>query len=180
MDGEDCYVLLPPPSGLTKFRSTVVKRYLEPDHVGNQDESRSGHRIYRASTSVLTQPMDLKGARAMTADIGKTASDGPFPASIVSVEEETENYAIHDIDIFKKQGIPQSTNHSKYAHSQTKELNGLLERSVFTPVHIDVAKGHRIFGSRFADQVKHEGTPNEFEKSRLVVEGFNNKSGVLI
>ena len=33
---------------------------------------------------------------------------------------------------------------------------------------------HAIFGSRFVDQIKNEGTEKAFEKSRLVVQAFND------
>ncbi|KAF1969469.1 hypothetical protein BU23DRAFT_476918, partial [Bimuria novae-zelandiae CBS 107.79] len=50
-----------------------------------------------------------------------------------------------------------------------RELNGLLERGVFKIIDkADVPTGTRIFGSRFVDQEKHEGTEKAFEKSRLV------------
>lgn len=80
---------------------------------------------------------------------------------------------------FKKQGIPQSKDHKKYSASRNKEFNELVERGVFTPVFKSEADGHRIFGSHFVDHVKHECTPDAYEKSRLVVQGFNDKSGVL-
>lgn len=36
------------------------------------------------------------------------------------------------------------------------------------------AAGFRVFGARFVDSVKSEGTPEAYEKSRLVVQGFND------
>jgi hypothetical protein len=68
----------------------------------------------------------------------------------------------------------------KYEASRQKELTGLLERGVFEIAH-DVPQGTRIFRSRFVDQVKHEGTAKAFEKSRLVVQAYNDseKSKIL-
>lgn len=68
-----------------------------------------------------------------------------------------------------------------FADSRRKEINGLLEKSVFEVVLIsDVSKGTRIFNSRFVDEVKNAGTANAFEKSRLVVQAYNDHGKDLI
>ncbi|KAI0991789.1 hypothetical protein K3495_g16398, partial [Podosphaera aphanis] len=69
-----------------------------------------------------------------------------------------------------------------FATSRQKELNGLLLRGVFEFVDVNtVPPNTRIFKSRFVDTVKLAGTPQAFEKSRLVVQGYNDadKSKVL-
>ena len=59
--------------------------------------------------------------------------------------------------------------------SRRKELDGLMERGVFKVVaKKDIPTGTRIFGSRFVDQVKNKGTVNAYEKSRLVVQAYND------
>lgn len=63
--------------------------------------------------------------------------------------------------------------------SRMKEVNGLLERGVFEVADNGKAKRLRIFGSRFVDSIKNEGPSDAFEKSRLIVQGFNDKSEVL-
>ena len=46
---------------------------------------------------------------------------------------------------------------------------------------IDVPKGIRVFNSRFVDEVKNSGIDKAFEKSRLVIQAYNDleKSAVL-
>jgi hypothetical protein len=39
---------------------------------------------------------------------------------------------------------------------------------------LEVPRGVRIFNSRFVDEIKNEGTDKAFEKSRLVVQAFND------
>lgn len=39
--------------------------------------------------------------------------------------------------------------------------------------------GYRIFGSRFFNHVKHNANPDAYEKSRIVVQGSNDKSDAL-
>eukprot|EP00171_Calliarthron_tuberculosum_P004960 IDg4960t1 len=62
-----------------------------------------------------------------------------------------------------------------FAASRQKECLGLLENGVFDFVPASNAKGHRVFRSRFVDEVRLAGTSDEFTKSRLVVQAFNDK-----
>jgi hypothetical protein len=61
-----------------------------------------------------------------------------------------------------------------FVESRRKEINGLLNSGVFTIAN-KVPPGIRIFGSRFVDEIKHAGTEKAFEKSRLVVQGYNDQ-----
>ncbi len=55
------------------------------------------------------------------------------------------------------------------------ELEGLFSKGVLQVVHASEAEGFRIYSSRFVNTVKNEGTPDEIEKSRLVVQAYNDK-----
>jgi hypothetical protein len=56
-----------------------------------------------------------------------------------------------------------------------KEIHGLIEKGVFDFIDESaVPPGTRIFGSRFVDSIKNPGTEDAFEKSRLVVQAFND------
>lgn len=54
------------------------------------------------------------------------------------------------------------------------EFKGLINRKVISFVPIMDAEGHHIYGPRFVDTIKHEGNPNAFEKSRLVVQAYKD------
>lgn len=84
-----------------------------------------------------------------------------------------------DVEAFTARQIPQSSDNKKYTASRQKEVDGLMQRGVFTIAKENDAKGLRIYGSRFVDTMKNEGTPEAFEKSRLVVQGFNDKHDFL-
>lgn len=59
--------------------------------------------------------------------------------------------------------------------SRQKELTGLLDNGVLKVVHKkDIPPSARIFGSRFVDVIKNEGTEKAYEKSRLVVQAYND------
>ena len=75
-----------------------------------------------------------------------------------------------DITIYMSKPPP-----SSFQTSRLKEINGLLDKGVFEIMDKrDIPAGARVFGSRFVDQIKNEGTEKAFEKSRLVVQAFND------
>lgn len=62
-----------------------------------------------------------------------------------------------------------------FTESRQKEINGLMEKGVFQVIPISqVPRNTRIFNSRFVDEVKNIGTAAAYEKSRLVVQAYND------
>lgn len=70
--------------------------------------------------------------------------------------------------------------HGQFKASRNIEFNKLLERQVFSFVDESEACGHRIYDSRFVDQIKNEGKPTAYEKSRMVVMAFNDRNHGLL
>lgn len=72
---------------------------------------------------------------------------------------------------------PSAENAEHFLASRKAEINGLIEGKVFAVMEpVDaVAKGDRIYNSRFVDAVKNVGTPRELAKSRFVICGYNNR-----
>jgi hypothetical protein len=69
----------------------------------------------------------------------------------------------------------QSKPQPDFTSSRQKELDGLIKRGVFEFVrNTDTPADARIFNSRFVDQIKLEGTPKAYEKSRLVVQAYKD------
>jgi hypothetical protein len=63
-----------------------------------------------------------------------------------------------------------------FVESRRKEINDLLEKRVFELITIDkVSENVRIFNSRFVDEIKHSGTSQAYEKSRLVIQVYNDQ-----
>jgi hypothetical protein len=68
-----------------------------------------------------------------------------------------------------------------FANSRQKEINRLLEKGVFAAVtEKDVLQGVYIFNSRFVNKIKHPGTNKAFEKSRLVIQAYNDQGKDLV
>jgi Reverse transcriptase (RNA-dependent DNA polymerase) len=79
--------------------------------------------------------------------------------------------AYSDITVFLQNDRPTH----QFRASRQKEITGLLEKGVFSVVPlIDVPKGVRLFNSRFVDEVKNPETEEAYEKSRLVVQAYND------
>jgi hypothetical protein len=69
-----------------------------------------------------------------------------------------------------------------FERSQQQEIDGLIARGVFEFVQYDPNKhsGVRIFNSRLVNEVKGKATNSPFEKSRLVVQAYNDEGKELI
>ena len=163
VEDETCTVELP--SGPTNFRSTSVKPYISDstadadEVIENQDELGEPHENEEGSENEENDNPRRNPPR-----------DRRLPARF-------RDSNIADITVYIVN--PPGTD---YTESRKKELDGLLERKVFEIVHeSDIAPTARIFKSRFVDEVKFHGTDKAYEKSRLVVQAYNDddKKGIL-
>lgn len=69
---------------------------------------------------------------------------------------------------------------SRFAQSRMAEFNSLMNRGVFSIVPTTETGTSRVYGSRFVDTIKFAGKPQAHEKSRLVVQAYNdNNHGLL-
>jgi hypothetical protein len=63
-----------------------------------------------------------------------------------------------------------------FEESRRKEISSLLGKGVFRLVQIkDVPQGTKIFNSRLVDEVKGKETATPYEKSRLVIQAYDDK-----
>jgi hypothetical protein len=68
-----------------------------------------------------------------------------------------------------------------FVDSRRKEINDLLKRQVFEIITIsEVLKNVRIFNFRFVDEIKHSNISQAYEKSRLVIQTYNNHEKTLV
>jgi hypothetical protein len=155
MDGESCIVDLP--YGHTTFRSTSVKPFLVPK------DSIEGIELDSRVEETVPQPVPQSGP-------GSKPPLQPAPAAqpVKRGRGRPRKYPLPDITAFL-QGDGQ------FATSRQSEVAGLLEKGVFEVVDPEtIPKGVRLFNSRFVDEVKNQGTDQAFEKSRLVVQAYND------
>ena len=72
---------------------------------------------------------------------------------------------------------------ANFQTSRLKKLNELLEKEVFKIINIkDLFIKARVFENRFVNQMKNERIEKAFEKSRLIMQTFNDskKQKILI
>ena len=78
-----------------------------------------------------------------------------------------------DITVFLQDEQP------NFQVSRYKEVIGLLEKGTFE-VATDIPQDACIFKARFVDEIKNAGTDKAFEKSRLVVQAYNDDEKSLV
>jgi hypothetical protein len=186
MDKETCIIELL--SGPTSFRSTAVKPYYtepeaQPNDPTQPDPEKSIQKAPEASSKVIPQatippppPVVIPRYRPEAATDPRPQRDRRLPARY------RDDYMQHTfLGQFTQEHEDESRHQfaatvlAQFEDSQRKEVNGLLERGVFEYVlEKDIPPGTRIFTARFVNEMKNNGTDKAFEKSRLVVQAYND------
>ncbi|KHJ30188.1 hypothetical protein EV44_g3772 [Erysiphe necator] len=147
---ENCKVNLP--SGPTNFHSTSVRLYYQLEN----DYQQAGDEQVNAETVTNDEVTAPRRNEQRSCNLPLRYRDTP------------------NLVVFFKSD--ETICQTSFEKSRQKEIQGLLEKGVFEYVRLsDIPLGTRIFNSRFVDEVKNKGTDKAFEKSRLVVQAFNNK-----
>jgi hypothetical protein len=101
-----------------------------------------------------------------------------IPMSFMTRKEQADK----DLSLkLREEGII-TTPGAPFEASQKQEIKGLIAKGVFRfeeynrEKHGDV----RIFNSRLVDEVKGKATENPYEKSRLVIQAYNDEGKELI
>ncbi len=161
-DGESCVLALP--HGNTTFRTTVVKPYLTPSTTVDGIDLPDPNTVTVPTEEELTAP-EIPIAQKPPEQPAKRGRGRPRKYPLPG--PTSANQA--DIRVFLQDELPQ------YAASRQLEISGLLEKGVFeVALPSDVPAGTRIFNARFVDEIKNKGTEKAFEKSRLVVQAYND------
>jgi hypothetical protein len=161
-DKEDCTVALP--SGPTTFRSTVVKPYFT-DETGQEDQLEDPKQDQsEPDSTIIIDPSNRENQ--------------PNPLSTEPIRRRRgrpRKIPLPDVNVTDIETYLGAID-TQFAHSRQKEVNGLIDKGVFQLVHkTDIPHGIRIFNSRFVDEIKNKGTDKAFEKSRLVVQAYNDE-----
>ncbi|KAL3702992.1 hypothetical protein TMatcc_010179 [Talaromyces marneffei ATCC 18224] len=193
VNNETCIIELP--SGPTSFRSTAVKPYhAEPEaqpngpipsekDVTQPDPEKSIQEAPEASPKAISQAMIPPLPSVVIPQYEPEASSLPRPQRDRRLPARyREDHTQHTfLGQFTQEHEDESRHQfaaavlARFEGSQRKEVNGLLERGVFEYVQEkDIPPGTRIFTARFVNDIKNPGTDKAFEKSRLVVQAYND------
>ena len=104
----------------------------------------------------------------------KRGRDRPRKLSLRYKNFETNISIFLQNDQLLMQHMQDSTSDS-FVKSRKKEINGLFEKSCFEIISAsDVSHGTRIFNSRFVNEIKNIETIDAYEKSRLIMQIYND------
>jgi hypothetical protein len=178
VEGETCSIQLP--NGPTSFRSTSVKPYFrsetsETARDVDPDELEAPSPTPEVSQEFIEPAEPKRGrGRPRKHPVTDPVTENPVTENhLTSADTPVKQLLSADISVLVQE--------TPFTDSRRKEINGLLEKGVFAVVtDSDVPQGVRIFNSRFVDEIKHPGTDKAFEKSRLVVQAYNDQGKDLV
>jgi hypothetical protein len=189
----------------TKFRSTTIKSYYD-DHVDNVDLENSSLSISITDLNFSIIASVSKSSNMSRSNDQLVASNQKSKFEIFSnsskrdrdrsrkhfasiaylsfVFSTTVDFALASISLFAVASKLDSIVHialSQFAAFRQKEINDLIEKDVFQSVRTDdVSLDVCIFNFRFVDEIKHFDIDKAFEKSRLVMQTFNDQNKNLV
>jgi hypothetical protein len=170
IENETCKIALSSES--IDFRSTVIKSFL----IESTNDVES-----------IPEIEDIQSS-----DVQNNLPAEPFAPAITRptrarrLSLRYQNFAdiivfLQDDDLHSNQFECRPSSTPTFTESRRKEINDLLEKRVFELIIIDaVLRNVRIFNSRFVDEIKHSGTPDVYEKSRLVIQAYNDHDKTLV
>src|SRR6266567_1453686 len=175
IENENCIIQLP--HGPTNFRSTVVKPYLVDPEITDIQPEDDKSELPLPQTEPEPQPQTEPGPQPQTEPGPQPVKRGRGRPRKYPIEANTANISIY----LQDEDNDQLINPNQFTASRQKEIKGLLEKGVFELVNPkDVPQGNRVFNSRFVDEIKNPGTDKAFEKSRLVVQAYNDPEKDLV
>jgi hypothetical protein len=184
----------------TKFRSTTIKSYYD-DHVDLENSSlfisiidfsiiasaSKSSNMSRSNDQFVVSNQESKFeifSNSFKRDRDRLRKHFASIAYLSFVFSTTVDFALASISLFAVAFKFDSIVHialSQFAAFRQKEINDLIEKDVFQSVRIDdVSFDVRIFNFRFVDEIKHLDIDKTFEKSRLVMQTFNDQNKNLV
>ncbi len=110
-------------------------------------------------TCTLLVPTALRGYSEFRATVVK-----PYIPPVPAVADSTSQSPTANMSSPARSDPPATKG------ARTKQLEGLFANGVFDAVHASEAGNNRLYGTRFLDEVRIMGTPDEYTRSRLRIE----------
>jgi hypothetical protein len=194
-DGETCTIDMP--HGPTNFRSTVVKPYYilplpeasqEEEEIEEPPDDDRDEPIDAEEQPVMKHPMVVihqpakrgRGRpRGSKNKIRHTNNDkANFSMSFMTGKERADQELSLEL---RKQGKI-TTPGAPFEASDKQEIDNLIGKDVFNFEQYDPVKhgGIRIFKSRLVREIKGKATNAPYEKSRLVIQGYQDDGKEMI
>ena len=136
--------------------------------------------VWRAHKKSWTGPYQLLGVDGETCKVKTNDGTKEFRSTVVKPFFRAPEYDDANADSHTYNSNASETpahKEKQFEHSRQLEINTLLDNGVIRPVSIDSidTSNATVFGSRFVDKVKNAGTEEAYEKSRLVIQAWNDR-----
>jgi hypothetical protein len=196
------------PYGPTNFRSTVVKPYytndttsspvIHPENDPDEDDPEIEDDVRREQPIVRRGPGRPKGSKNkpkivhFAEDENETTEDRDFDdCFITALNDRTEltmtfmsskEESDQQLALKLRQEKKITTPGEPFELSDKKEIDALISNGVFRFERYDATKhgDTRIFKSRLVREVKGKATDTPYEKSRLVIQGYQDDGKAMI
>jgi hypothetical protein len=178
----------------TKFRLTMIKSYSDDDYLENSSLfiSIADLSFIKSVSSTDSSNMSQSNDQFAASNDQKSESE-TLSNSFRRDRDRSRKYFASSAFLFCVQCdcwfrfrfyMLDSIVHialSQFVAFRQKEINELIEKDVFQSVDKDdVSSNIRIFNFEFVDEIKHLDIDKTFEKSRLVMQTFNDQNKNLI
>jgi hypothetical protein len=160
--------------GPTNFRSTVVKPYYADGSAPEPPQS-APHSDTLDDLTIIVDTGTENNAEHETANgpIVKKRGQGRLRKNTTFLTEKEKT----DFDLslkLRREGVI-TTPRQPFELSDKKEIDALVAQGVFAFEQYDKHKhGGQIFKSRIVREIKGKSTPSPYEKSRLVIQAYND------
>lgn len=185
-DGETCTVDMP--YGPARFRSTVVKPFYTeklPEVPVPEGQIRTEPPF---EGQIRTEPVDAPGEapveprrsgrqRQPVRKLRDNIDEQYMSMAFITKKEQDDLELAKDL---RRRGEI-TTPGEPFEESQQQEIDGLIARGVFEFVRYNPSiHTGRIFNSRLVNEVKGKSTDSPYEKSRLVIQAYNDEGKEII
>ena len=171
----------------TKFKTTSVKSYYQIDLNDDQDYSENAA-PNPTNTAPAGDPADNKNSGSENTIHNKSENiDENISAArikhgrgrIVKYSARINQTAFDVCFVFDDINIFQSS--SQFQTFRLKKIMKLFEKKMFEIIHHkNVFTNAHIFNFQFVDEIKHSDTDKTFEKSRLIIQTYNDMKKNLV
>lgn len=182
-------------SGPTKFRTTSVKPYYLDPKTGGTNDVENTLEPLPLSPKIVPQDEHNPFNKLISNEHASTTTELAITPLVKCGRGRPRKHPVHvnfisdicflmdslDSSLKSLDVDNDSLNLPQFTTSRQKEITGRLEKRVFMLVNQgDIPANTRIFNSQFVDEIKNVGTDKAFEKSRLVVQAYNDLNKDLV
>ena len=172
-------------SDLINFRSTMIKSFQTDfiDEIENT-ENESDEIINSISSTSQISPKNRnpaidKNNQSTNSSAENFSSENSSPAGRSTRNRRLPARYQNFVDVIVL--LQNEAVSSPFVESRRKEVNELLKKNCYEVVFIEsVSEEIKIFNSRFVNEIKNQKMTAAFEKSRLVVQIYNDHEKLII